>query len=181
MSQRRRRKGGRSRDEKSSLQRADRREKESRRCKNLKDVNISESDDKTRAGLRFGFCRVLCARLPRYFWQHPTMPACYHNEAINVKQLPHKLSGSTHWSEKLKIASSLLLEYINTKTQCSCQDKLLFGYWCHCELRVSFVSLWSNHAITMLPIHTLVSPTSIQVRSVPVSQVYDTYRFCSAR
>lgn len=74
-------------------------EKERKRCKKRKGANMSLNIEKKRAGLMVCICWELCARLPCYSWQHPTMPACYHNEAINVKQLPHKLSGSTQLSE----------------------------------------------------------------------------------
>lgn len=89
-----------------SLKRADKREKEWKRCKKNKKTPTENVSRQARTTTRRELvlyslsAGVLCARLPRYFWQHLTMPACYHNEAINVR-LPHKASDSTHPGDTL--------------------------------------------------------------------------------
>lgn len=56
----------------------------------------------TRVGLIFCVCKVLCARLSCY--------SCHYKARMNVKQLPHKLSNSTHLNGTYTKNSVLLLE-----------------------------------------------------------------------
>lgn len=114
----------------------ERREKQ-RNEKNREGVHMSWKTTTGKYLISYSVCSVIvCQTVLLYSWHQPSLPVCYHNKTINVKQLPHTVRHHTFVRNTIKILLSTFLFLLKFMLR----EKTLMLYLI-LQINMSFVSV----------------------------------------